>query len=93
MQSLMVLVDSPSPTVHVWMHSYSSDIAGVVLMRFTNGCSNFLANLGSIGSNAPNYTTINKYFNGLREKYQFYDLNEHPVVRRTSQNLEKSWCK
>jgi hypothetical protein len=53
---------SPSPRIPPWMmplmHSYSRDIAGVVLMRFVNGGSSFRTRRGSRGVRVANWSTV-----------------------------------
>jgi len=49
MESLTRFGWSSMPWVTVLMHSYSSDMAGVLLIRLVSGSTSFFDNLGSRG--------------------------------------------
>lgn len=49
------VVANMPPAITVWMHSYRSDIAGVVWIKVVMGGRSFLVRRGSNGVRAANY--------------------------------------
>lgn len=63
------------------MHSYSSDMAGVVLMRSVKGGSNLRTSRGSRGVRVANYGPVSENLHMKHSTtYKLDQLDGHPVV-------------
>lgn len=95
------VVANMPPAITVWIHSYKSDMAGVVWIKVVMGGSSFLVRRGSNGVRAANYGRRNSKVVSLGcyivlnfhvkcpWTYQLNDLDKHPVVGRRCQKFEQ----